>query len=172
MSDIVGGLRARLIRESVFEKLRTGLTDLGWFDAGRPHSPIILESRSQNQDETIVINTVALSDENDFESGWEMGSNLTEQTWQMYVDFFAENDALGLSLIRDVRDILRGRFTSIGQDSTFFNVYDYRQATPPILFQCEIQNVDTDRAHGFLKPWLEHWYACNFEVVDAYASEG
>ncbi len=171
MSDIVGGLRARLIRESLYQKIEAGLTDLGWFDAGRPHQPIQFLPKGANQDDPIEENTLALADENDYESGWEMGSNLTEQTWQMYVDFYAESDALGLSLIRDVRDILRGRFTSIGQDTTWFHVYDFREATPPILFQCEIQNVDTDRAHGFLKPWLAHWYSCVFEIVDTYADE-
>ena len=171
MSEIVGGLRARLIRESLFEKVQAGLTSLGWFATNRPHSPVTFESRGKNQNEQIIINTAALSDETDRETGWEMGSNMSETTWQMYIDFFAESDAIGLHFIKDVRDILRGKLPSIGHGSTFFNVYDYRQATPPILFQCEIDNVDTDKAHGFLKPWLEHWYACSFDIIDTYGDD-
>ena len=176
MSDIVGGLRARLIRESLFEMLNAGLTDLGWFDPTRPYSPIEFVSRGQNQDEVIPINMAALSDESDREGDVELGSTLTEQTWQMYVDFFAEDDALGLHFIKDVRDILRGRFTTsipnAAHRGPMVPVYDYRQATPPVVFHVEVQNTDTDKPHGFLKPWLEHWYVCIFEIVDYYDSEG
>ncbi len=170
--DIVGGLRARLIRQSIFQYVYDGLDELGWFDPTRPHLPVTFESKAQDTEEEIRLNTAALSDENDAESGWELGSNMTENSWQFYIDIFAESDALGLHFIQDVRDLLRGRFTSIGYDRESFDVYDYRQATPPVLFICSIENVDVDKAHGFLKPWLQHWYGCAFEVVDAYGAEG
>lgn len=171
MTDVVGGLRARLIRQSLYEYILNGLDALGWFDPTRPHLRVVFESKGQNTEDEIAFNTSALSDENDRESGWELGSNLTENTWQFYVDFFAESDALGLHFIQDVRDLLRGRFTSIGYGSESFDVYDYRQATPPVIFRCDIENVDVDKAHGFLKPWLQHWYECAFDVVDNYADE-
>lgn len=171
MSTIVGGLRARLIRESLFEMLRDSLDQLDWFDPTRPHKPIIWESRGHRPDEEIIINTAALSDENMDETDWELGSQMTEHTWQMYVDFFADSDALGLHFIRDVQDILRGRFTVIGRSRPRFDVYDFRQATPPVIFSCELENVVVDKAHGFLKPWLEHWYSCSFQVIDYYDSD-
>lgn len=170
--NIVGGLRGRLIRESLFQMLNDGLNELGWFDAGQPYSQIHFVSKQQNQNEQIAINTAALSDENDTERDVELGSTLTEQIWSMYVDFFAEDDAIGLHFIKDVRDILRGRFTlTTSKSGPNFDVFDYRQDVPPILFSCEVQNVDVHRANGFLKPWLEHWYAVSFEVVDYYNTE-
>lgn len=171
MADIVGGLRARLIRESVFRMVEQGLTDLDWFDSNNPNLPISFLSRSQNQDEPIEPNTVALSDENTTGIELELGSQLTETRWQMYFDFFADSDAIGLHLVRDIKDILEGRMTFIGRDDPSFYVYDYRQPVPPILFKCQIENVTVDKAHGFVKPWLEHWYACAFTVVDTYSRD-
>lgn len=175
MSELVGGYRAACIRESLFLMLRAGLTDLNWFNPSNPHSPIALESRPRNQNEPIQINTAALGDGNDDERDTELGSTLTEQTWLMWVDFFAENDSLGLHFIKDVRDVLRGRFTTTittpGHQGPLLAVYDFRQPTPPIAFHCEIENVATDKAHGFLKPWLEHWYSCTFTLTDYYNTE-
>lgn len=169
--DVVGGLRARLIRESLFRTVEQSLTDLDWFNSGNPTLPITFDSRSRNQDEQIMINTLTLSDENTSGTPVELGSQLSEERWSMYIDFYADSDALGLHLIRDVKDILEGRISLIGRTDPSFDVFDYRQATPPILFRCQIENVTVDRAHGFLKPWLEHWYACSFTVVDYYSRD-
>lgn len=168
MADIVGGLRARLIRESLFKTVHESLADLGWFDPTRPHLPVRFVSRAQNHNEQIVQNTAALSDENMNGEELELGSGLTEYRWTFYIDFFADSDALGLHFIRDVKDILEGRMTAIGRNNAAFDVYDYTQATPPILFSCLIDEVEVAKSHGFLKPWLEHWYACGFVVVDHY----
>lgn len=171
MANITGGLRARLIRESLYEMLNDSLTYLGWFNAGRPHSPILLESQAVNRDVQITVNTAALSDDYLTDFDVELGSLLAEHRWTMYFDFFAENDALGLHFVGDVRAILQGRMQSIGRDDPSFVVYDYRQATPTVIATCQIENVTQDRAHGFLKPWLEHWYALQFTVVDFYGDE-
>lgn len=168
MADIVGGLRARLVKESLFRMLYEALEDLNWFDPSNPASPIEFHSRMLNREERIEFNTAALTDENETGEEIELGSGLTESKWTFYVDFFAENDAIGLHFIQDVKAILEGRMTVINRFDSTFDVYDYRQATPPILFTCQIEDVGVDRAHGFLKPWLEHWYAVQFVVVDVY----
>lgn len=172
MATIVGGTRARYIRESVFRMIEDGLTQLGWFDASHDLIiPLKWEASPRNQDVQIEFNTATLSDENTTGDEIELGSQLTENVWSMYIDFFADSDALGLHFIRDVQDILRGRFSITGRTSTTFPVFDYGQATPPIIFYCDIENVFVDRAHQFLKPWLEHWYSCSFDVVDIYDSD-
>lgn len=171
MAEIVGGLRARLIRESLYQTVKESLIDLDWLNPTNPISPIQFVPRPQNQNEQIEINTLALSDENETGIELELGSQLTEHRWQMYLDFFAEDDSIGLHLIRDIKDVLEGRMTFIGRYDPSFQVYDYRQATPPLIFTCQIENVSVDKAHGFLKPWLEHWYACAFTVVDTYSRD-
>lgn len=166
MTDVVGGLKVRLIRESIFQYITAALEDLGWFDPTIPaQNPVIFESKAQDQDQEIKFNTAALSDENDRESGWQLGDNNIENTWQMYLDIFAESDALGLHFVQDIAAVLRGKFVTLGYDKPSFEVFDYRQATPPVLFSCDIENIDVDKAHGFLKPWLQHWYSVAFDVV-------
>lgn len=171
MATITGGLRLRLIRESLFAMIEDALDQLDWFDGTRPHLPVTFLSKNLNHDVQIDPNTGALTDENMASDEVELGSLMAEHRWIFYVDFFAESDALGLHFIGDVKGILEGRMNSIGRDDPSFTVYDYRQATPPSIATCQIEDVTTDRAHGFLKPWLEHWYAAQFTVLDYYADE-
>ena len=161
---IVGGLRARLIRESLFQHIETALGDLGWTTIEFLASP-------KPNDEAIELNTLVLSDEDLIEDQAEMGSLLAEHRWTFYVDFYAADEAIGLHVIRDVKDIVGGRIPSIGVQRPNFPVYDFTQATPPVEFYCDIEDVVVDRAHDFPKPWQKYWYACRFTVVDHYADE-
>lgn len=167
---LVGGLRARLLRESLFAFLYGGLDELGWFDIGRDHLPINFVSTQIADDTEIPLNTLVLADEDIVSSDEELGSLLAENRWTFFVDFFAEDDAVGLDLVRDVRDLVQGRFSSIAPGPTF-GVYDWRQATPPLLFSCEIEDAAVDRAHGFTKPWQRFWYSCSFQVIDVFSDD-
>lgn len=171
MSTYVGGLRARLIADSLYTMVRDALEDLGWFAAGRQHQAINMRPESVPENEQIPLNTLAVSqlDVSDLEA--ELGSNLTEDRWTFYVDFFAENDVVGKHLIHDVRDILRGKYPSIGRSAPILRVYDYTQATPPVLFTVEIENVVVDQAHDFPQSWRRYWYMARCELVDAYGDE-
>lgn len=172
MTDIVGGLRVRLIKDSFFYMIEESLAVRGWFDPGRQHMPVNLVAKSQNWDEPVQYNTLAISVEDVQDDEQEMGSNLTEDRWQVYVDFFAEDDALGMDLTNDIRDILRGKMGSIGRGRPSFTVFDYRQATPNRLFRCGIENVISDRARNFPRPWQQHWYVVRCDVLDTYSDDG
>lgn len=171
MTQIVGGLRARLIRENLYDQLYSALDDLNWFDLTNPNLPITFVSRQVEAEEEVNLNTAVLSEDQEQPTDFELGSNLTEFTWDFYVDFYAESDSLGLHFIRDVRDLLTDRFSGVVFSS--FPVLDLRQATPPTLFNCQIpfESVSTDRGYGFVKPWQQHWYSCSFQVLDYYANE-
>lgn len=168
MTIVVGGLRTRLIRDSIYHMIYDALEELGWFDAGRRHLPISFTGDITAQDDEIAFNTVTISVEDTYESDLELGSNAVETTTTFYVDFFAENDAIGTHLINDVRDIVAGRMSTIGRTHARVPIFDFRMATPAVIFNVEIERVQVDRALGFPKPWQKHWYACNFEVIDAY----
>lgn len=172
MAQIVGGLRARLIRENLYQQLDTALDGLDWFNTANPNEPITFVSKQFDAEEEIEINTVVLTSDQDQSTGFEMGSNFTEFTWDFFVDFYAENDSLGLHLIRDVKDLLADRFT--GYTFSSFPVLDLREPTPPTLFYCQIpiETIDTDRAYGFVKSWQQHWYSCSFQVLDYYTDQG
>lgn len=167
----VGGLRQRLIRDSLWHMLSDAIEDLGWLDSGRGHQPVDLRAYAVPLDEEIQLNTLALSDELLVESDDELGSVFAEHRWTFYVDFYAENEAIGTHMIHDVRSVVGGRMASIGRGDPSFVVYDYTQATPPELFTCEIEDVRVDRARDFPKPWQRYWFVCRFDVVDHYANE-
>lgn len=167
----VGGLRARLVAESTYQMISDALGDLGWFDSGRQHSPIHMRRVPVENDENIELNTLVVFSESMFSFDQELGSNLAEHRWIFWVDFYAENDAIGTHLIHDVKDICQGRFNSIGRTAPIVTIYDYTMATPPEIFVCEIESVAVERMHDFPKPWQKHWYSLTFVVVDTYGDE-
>lgn len=173
MTEILGGLRSRLIDDSLYYVLKQALTALGWFNTGRQHKPIdfVNEARDPVGLPEIAINTLALSGENIANQSGELGSQFSEFTRNYYVDFFAESDALGKHLIGDIADLLLGRMASAGRSNPVIDVYDWRQATPTIQFRVEVDNVNIDRAHGFPHPWTRHWYSCQFTLTDFYGTE-
>jgi hypothetical protein len=168
---LTGGMRKRLIRESLYQMLYESLAALGWFDAGRQHEDISFRAEPVDPQDPIPINTIGLADENDNAIDIELGSNFSEHRWTFYVDFFAEKDSLGLHVSGDIQDILEGRIDSIGRTDPIFTVYDYDQATPPNLFTCQISLVMRDKALTWSKPHQKHWYSVRFDVLDYYGNE-
>lgn len=168
MAEIVGGLRARLIHDSLFHMVDDGLHRLGWFDAGRRHRPLQIVARPMGLDEEVPLNTIAIADANDIGTGAEMGSNATTDTWTFYVDFFAQDDSLGKHVIHDIKDLLRGKMPSHGYGNPVLRVYDWRDDPPTPLFFCDLEDVMADRAHNFPHPWQRFWYTVRLDVVDDY----
>jgi len=168
---VVGGLRARLIRDSVFHVVDDALRALGWYDEVAGRAPVTLRPTPYPLDEQVPPNTVALSDETDDATEMELGSDLSEFTWGMFADVYGENDAVALHLAGDVADALAGRMPSIGRGRPVVDVYNYTLATPVVIFTVEVIDVRKDRAHGFPQPWLRFWRSVSFRVVDAYEDE-
>lgn len=168
---VVGGLRGRLIFDSIFVTLQSGLTALGWIngDGPRHHQPVTLVMEQQDVYTEVPINTMALTDENVVSDPWEIGSVLSEDTRYYYIDFFGESDAVSKHIIGDVRDLLLGKMPDIGPTGPEIKVYDYRvKPNPPKLFSVEIMNVRVDRSHEMGRPWLRHWYSIQFQAIDYY----
>jgi hypothetical protein len=170
MSEITGGLRARLIHESLYRMIEDSLDQLGWFDGqpGRENVRMVPEAMPLNRE--IPLNTIALADFDSDEEDAELGSNLTEVTWGFYVDFYAADKSIGIHLINDVKDILRGRMPGIGRTHSVLEVYDWTLATPVPVFYCDIQNTLIDKPEIASEAWLKNWYSCRFEIVDTYGS--
>lgn len=167
----VGGLRARLIKDSLYNMLHQALEDLGWFDSGRYHKPLRFPATPVDPMTKVDLNTVALGELGTIDTDAEMGSYLTERAWSMYVDVFAENDTVGLHLARDIQDILQGRFNSIGRTRPALDVYDYTQATPTLIFVCQFDLVSIDRAQSFTDAWQRNWYSVAILLLDVYTDE-
>lgn len=171
MTVPVGGLRARLIRDSLYYMLYNAVDDLDWFDTNREHSPITFNPEPLTPSNEIPVNTCALADGDTRDVESEMGSLMQETRWIFYVDFYAENNALGLHFSRDIKDILQGRMPSIDRSRPDFVVSDYSQATPSALFYCQIENVATDRPDVISQPYQKFWFTVRFDVCDEYTNE-
>lgn len=167
----VGGLRARLIRDSVWHTLDDALRALGWYETVASRSAVRLTPEPLAQNTVVPFNTLALGDEDNSPEPAEMGSLLTEWSWDMHVDIYAENDDLSLHLAGDVAAIMGGRLPSIGRSAPVVDVYDYTLATPTRVFGVDIESVSTDKARDFPQAWLRFWRTCSFVVVDTYGSE-
>lgn len=167
-----GGLRVRLIKESVYNMINDALDDLGWFDSDRKHSPVQFLPSIVPDNEAVPLNTAALSNLDMYENDWEMGTMLAEHRWSLYVDFFGENDAVATHFIHDVKDIVGGRMPSVGRSKPIVVVYDYSVATPTEIFTCDIENVRVDRATVFERQFQRFWFSCRFDVLDYYGGDG
>lgn len=169
-----GGVRSRLIRESLYDMVKTALEDLDWFDAGNTllsaEYPLQFPADALDWDEEIQLNTLSLSDEDVFALEAEMGSNFTEERWTFALDFYAEDKAVGIHLINDLKTILGGRLPSIGRTDPGFMVKDYLNNGED-LFHVSIENIEIDRSRGWSKPWQKNWYFVSFDVLDSYGNE-
>lgn len=167
----VGGLRARLIHESIYREVHSALDALGWFDPDRQHSPVQFLSTGVHDPENVTVNTAALADWDMFENENELGSQQSEMRMAYYIDFYAENDAIGKHFSYDVKDILTGRMPSIGRGQPNIPVYDYSVATPDLLFYVQVENTFIDRPSVFERPWMRYFRTVAFEILDVYSRE-
>lgn len=170
---IAGGLRARLIRDNIYDVVNDGLTELGYMDANRNHRSVTVRSTPVPNSEEAQPNLVVVTAEDVFENYNEMGSIFADHTWLYYVDVYAEDNILGMQLGADVRDILQGRLTTVSRIGPSIDVYDLRvnAATPHRLFSVDIEEVDLNKSRFFEKPFQEHWWMVDFRVVDSYTTD-
>lgn len=171
MATLVGGLRSRMIADSLSNMIEDGLRDLGWLDADRNHKPLRKADRPRTWDQPIEVNSLVISLEDQDDTPGEMGSNYTVDSWTVYIDFYAESDPLGLQVQGDIRDILRGKIPSIGRTDSILDVYDYRMATPTVFTTCQIDNVLADRARDFPNAWQAHWFVVRCDLEDDFMDE-
>lgn len=169
----IGGLRARLVKDSAYYMIKDSLDQLNWFDPNREHAPISFIPEAIPENTEIPFNTMALSDENSYTTDIELGSGLVEKRWTFVIDFYASNSALGLHMAEDISSILEGRFPSIGRHDPILPVKDYSIGgnNPPEIFICEIENVTVDRIKGWPKPFQQFWYIVTFDILDCYWNE-
>lgn len=170
-TSLVGGKRARAVIDSVYYEVERILTDLGWFDSGRAHLPIDLIDEDPIDRETVAFNTLAVVPSNTTDEDVEMGSNLSDHRRTFYLDFFAENQAIGEHLINDLGDALQGRMASIQRGSPYIPLYDYSQATPPLIRNMEVEDVVVSRAPTYSQAWQKYWYSIQFLIIDFYDGE-
>ena len=166
----VGGLRARLIYDNIYNTINDGLDDLDWFNPVRTHEDVEVVPKPIDKLTEILPNKVGISMESVVEEEIELGSTMADNNWLVFVDVMAEDANVGLHLATDVKDILLGRMESIGRDSPTIEVLDLRQATPTGLFTVTIKNfeMEKDKTNA---PHRQFWWTLAFDVEDTYTGE-
>lgn len=172
MTILYGGQRARAIRSSLFRFINSGLHQLGWFDTGKGFTPITFldEIPAYDAQNVVAVNTLALIDGESESRDMELGSYNAEESWYFAFDFFAENDAVGLQVIRDIKAMLEGRHPQIGYVFPVLPILDVTQATPPLVGYADIEKISANRMSG-PQPFMRYWFTCGCEIID-YNSDG
>ena len=160
MATLEGGLRDRMILESVLQQVKADMTTRGWFTLGRDHLPITIVDEYPDEKAEVELNTIAFSMGDSSTRPLELGSNSESLSVPIFIDMFAENDGLGRHVIGDVYSYIQ----NIGQ----FNVYDYRQAIPPIEFVIQLGegSIERTKPTRAVNSWQKHWYVCAFVVLE------
>lgn len=157
---LVGGLRDRMVLESVLRQIEAALGALGWFDAGRQHLPITVIDEYPDIDVQVPLNTLAFSYGDSFNRLVELGALTTYHHAPIFIDFFAESDALSRHVSGDIYAWVN--------ENPVIPVYDYDLATPVIDFYVEVleESVEVQRPARATNPWLKHWSTVVFIVGD------
>lgn len=153
-----GGLRDRLIHQSLMNNLEAELTTLGWFDAGREHAPIVMVDEFPNDNDEVVFNTLAFSMGDGAGVDRELGNNDETHELIFFVDFFAENDSVGRHLRGDVYEFFRANAAQ--------PVYDYSTDDSQFGTVEIFQDIEKRKPERAVTKWQKHWYVVSFTVVD------
>ena len=172
MATIVGGLRSRFVHDSLKTMIEDALEDIGWFDSGRRHNTVTVRSTAVPEDEEALPNIVALDLYDTQSEEVELGNAvLTTDTYYYAVDVYGENHSLGLHLAGDVRDIIRGKMSTIGRTGPTLAIKNLNQATPSTIATAHIMNVSMEKARMFSKPYQKFWWQIFLEIEDEYGDE-
>lgn len=173
---IRGGLRSRLILDSVRFAIIATLEYRGWFyptvydnpPGGRRHQPFRYISRPVDWSDDIRPNAIAISSEDISDDDLGFGGEV-EDILELYVDVFAEDDTLGWQVAYDIRDSLLGKHAAAAGPQV--DVYDFRQATPAPFTTVDVDLLEVDRSQGEARQWQRHWFMVHIVVLDDYDDE-
>lgn len=175
---IRGGLRTRLITDSVRFAMISTLQQHGWFDptvydtppGPRRHQPFRYIPRPVDWAEDIRPNAISISSDDISDIDLAFGGEV-EDHHQIYADIFAQDDAVGWQVAYDIRDSLLGKNPDLGSLGPQIDVYDFRQATPAPFTTVDVDVIRVDRSLGEAREWQRHWYMIYLTVEDDYHEE-
>jgi hypothetical protein len=177
MTQYVGGLRTRLIRDNFHHMIENSLTELGWYDEGRNHRSIEVKSAPYDNSVEILPNAIGIAFEEGFTFDLEMGSHLQETTHDAYIDIYAESEAVGMQLSGDLFDIVRGKFSAIAeagisaQPNGRMPIYDLTQSEKPLIFYVGLEEIHIHRTRQWKDQFNKFWWIIAVTIIDAYADD-
>lgn len=167
MSSYVGGKRLACIQDSFYRMVSDSMGDLGWLTSvPGTRADVTILAEQINPGTEIRPNQVGISSEDLTDREMELGSNLAENRWDIFIDIFAENEFVGVALAGDVFDILRGKIASIDRTEAAFPVYDYIDDST--MFNCYLENIEINRIRDWDRPYNKYWWVVACQIVDTY----
>lgn len=167
MSTYVGGKRLACIQDSFYRMVSDSMGELGWLTSvPGTRADVTILAEQINPGTEIRPNQVGISSEDLTDREMELGSNLAENRWDIFIDIFAENEFVGVALAGDVFDILRGKIAAISRTGTAFPVYDYTDNS--IMFNCYLENIEINRIRDWDRPYNKYWWVVACQIVDTY----
>lgn len=166
---VVGGLRSRFVYDSVYNALRAGIEELGWFNAGRNHLPVSFIPEPLDSEDEVQLNTVAMGEGPMFDREREIGSNMSAAEYSFFIDVYAESGPVGRALANDIRDLVMGRHG--GRTGPTFTIWDYRKIVPLNIGWLDVERVNIYREDTPTRPWQKFWYTVRFDVTDDYMAD-
>lgn len=163
---VTGGIRLAYIQDSFYKMIRDSLSDIGWLTP-RPglRQEVTVLSEQIDPGQEIKPNKVGISSEDILSTDMEVGSNLEENRWEIYIDIFAENEFVGVALAGDIFDIVRGKMSAIGRDDSSLQVKDKDNND---IFICELERVEVNRVRDWERGYNKYWWVVYLEIVDTY----
>lgn len=158
-----GGLRDRMLIESLGNHIETHLNSLGWFDAGREHEAINMITGFPRDTDDVPLNTVAFTVEVAAGEDAEMGSRAEVHATAFFVDMFMENDAIGWHLSGDIYHFLK--------KNPVLAVYDYTDDLEPVDFHVQLSDVDRRKPTRATNPWQRYWFTVSCIAEDFRSNE-
>lgn len=167
MSILVGGKRLACIQDSFYRMVQDAMRDLGWLTSNPgTRMDVTILAEQINPGTEIKPNQIGISSEDLTDTEWEMGSNLAQNRWDIYIDIFAENEGVGVALAGDLFDILRGKISAVGRTDTSFEVHNYIDDS--VMFECSLENIEINRVRDWDRPFNKYWWIVACQIVDTY----
>ena len=168
MTAVVGGLRARLLRDSLIYVVRNGLSLAGWMDEDRYHLPLQFLQGPHHWEIPTTFNTLVFTSQGVETEEAELGSNLTTDTAIITIDLYAQSDSLGVEVTNDARDLLRGRLPG-GAERSMVPILDFRQPTPATIGYAQVDHVGVQRSiNQVVEEWARHVFTVTVRLKDTY----
>ncbi len=155
---LTGGLRDRMLSESLSNHIQGELSTLGWFDVGREHTPLTLLPGFPNDTDDVQLNSIAFSVEDTEGEDLEMGTKAETHQTEFFVDMFMEDDSVGWHVAGDVYAFLK--------KNPILDVFDYATGGDPVDFRVQLSEVDKRKPNRAVNAWQRHWFTVSFLAED------
>ena len=153
-----GGLRDRLVFDSIRNNVIAHLTTLGWFAGGREHTAITVVDEFPDDNDEVALNTLAFSLGDSGGVDLELGNNDESHEMTLFIDFFAEDDAVGRHLRGDIYEYLRA--------NNIQPVYDYSTDDSQFGTVEVLEDIEKRKPDRAVNKWQKHWYVVSFSILD------